>query len=172
MGGSVSRTYGVSTLVRDCRTFFPAPDLQSDLTHARTHTYTHIQTWQSGPRSSRMPCTVACRTRRRKWARTFSFPEGTTALSILRNCYSLISVSFLSLRRLTWVINSIRSFIAQQCHYSTSLARGSVERRRHAVIMLRSFPTPGSSSLAGSTDTTSSTTYTSSTSPLLRISPR
>src|SRR6266702_602454 len=62
-------------------------------------------------------------------------------------------------------LDFIRSFTAQQCHYSTSPARGSAARRRRVAIMLRSSLTHGSSSLAGSTDTTSLTTCTSSTSP-------
>lgn len=92
------------------------------------------------------------------------------AQSIPRNYYFLISVSFLSSLRLTWVI--IRSFIARQCHSSTNLARGLAGRPHRVVIMLRSSLTLGSLFLAGSMGTTCLTTCTSSISPLLRISPR
>jgi hypothetical protein len=62
------------------------------------------------------------------------------ALSIPRNCYSLISVSFLSLRRLIWVITALpwsvhRPTVSLQYEPRTRLGRAPTPRGYHASLL-------------------------------------
>lgn len=63
-----------------------------------------------------------------------------TVLNIPRNCYSLISVSFLSLRQLTWLIIALHSFIHRptvslQYEPRPRLGRAPTPRGYHASLL-------------------------------------